>query len=67
LGLYFGNFRLRKPEIHCADDAIQLLLIARPDNGAGYRRPMAQAPKPMGVMARSEFPRTLVFIAFSIN
>ena len=36
--LHFGDFRRRKPEIHRADDAVDLLWIARADNRAGYSR-----------------------------
>jgi hypothetical protein len=46
LALYFGDFRRRKPAIHCADDAVHLLRIPAPTIApvtAGWRNLQAMA------------------------
>jgi hypothetical protein len=50
--LHFGGFQRRKPEIHCADDAVHLLRIACADNRTGHCR-MAQRPGDGGFTRRT--------------
>jgi hypothetical protein len=53
--LHFGDFQRRKPEIHCADDAVHLFRIACADNRTSHRR-MAQRPGDGGFTRRTAMP-----------